>query len=743
MRTVLGPRGPMVAAITTVLMLMVLLVAPASAWEFDSTTGKVRTTADVAWNCEGLDGLPEGMGFEAFNERFDRLTPLELGNIFEQTGVAALEGEGACVLGGQVAFVSMRLAGLDERFAGRRVSINFWIQPRGTTLGGRAYWVAGGAPPQIGRVFGDPNYLGSVGVKPTGQRTSDGWQEMSTGPVDWSMVSSGAGLLTLIDGQFDRQSFLLAYDNTQSVGFDALEIEDLGPAMATGEACNGVEGACEGGASCLWGRCVDGSVLTDTVPHERVRQTYLERKLYEFKAFEAGVLSQSLMGQLEQTTQELVEEEHGVTFWQRLRESVADLRDGHAAAPFEDFRGQTNGGVCMVMGEADLIPGGGVLPLVASAGGGDVAGRLDVGDVLLSIDGLEPYRWLAQWQRRPTHAGDPVVADYVLTPQVMGAAIQAGATLVFGRCENPEEPCAEGSVEEIEINLAESMGPTIWDEGVPAWLGNNEPCDYRFNRLVGDRPGVAAQYDYVGSSEVDEDTTYLLINGTPDPQTDNGNWGAEVRGGLSWNPSKAILDHRQGGGGTVTGVNLVAGYFLDPDEFYFIDWFAYYGDQWSNEVYEALVDCLVSGSGNGFLQVCGWSYHWDIFESHPDRGLLKDARLAILIGQDVSGNDFLTEVLRRRDGPTRIFGSEATYGAFGTVVGLPTMLGEFGGGSVQISDSIFLDDPYEPGQELPPFTTGVGVPADEIIFQRQSDAIRGVDTVLERAQEWLEEEEGE
>jgi len=115
--------------------------------------------------------------------------------------------------------------------------------------------------------------------------------------------------------------------------------------------------------------------------------------------------------------------------------------------------------------------------------------------------------------------------------------------------------------------------------------------------------------------------------------------------------------------------------------------------------------------------------------------------LAIVIGQDVSGNDFLTEVLRYREAPTRIFGSPATYGAFGTVIGLPGLLGEFSGGAVQVSDSIFFAEPWEFGSdgELPRFTTGIGVPPDELLLQRQSDAMIGVDTVLTRAEAWLEE----
>ena len=146
MRTAHGLRRPM-ATLTTVATL-IALTATAQAWELDPNTGKVRTTADVAWNCEGFEDLPQGLNFEAFSPRFDFISPAQLETIFEKTDIEALEGEGACVLGGSVAFVTIRLTELNARFEGRRVSINFWLQPRGTKLNARVYWVAGSAPPQ-------------------------------------------------------------------------------------------------------------------------------------------------------------------------------------------------------------------------------------------------------------------------------------------------------------------------------------------------------------------------------------------------------------------------------------------------------------------------------------------------------------------------------------------------------------------------------------------------------------------
>lgn len=719
------------------------------AWEFNERGGKLLTTGAVAWDAESLESLPDGLQLLVFGPRFRPIDEAIIATGFEATNRDALEGAGAWRMGGGLLYSNFFIDPARINLTGRRVSVNVWVQPRGTMLQGRLYYIAGDVAEALqSGGFGGPGYIGSVALKPTGRVTSDGWREISTGPVDWTAGEVDAGLLSIFDGQFDRSSYLLDFNPAHRAGLDALEIVDLGPAAVSGEPCQSVdvEATCGAQGVCVWGRCVDGSIVTDTMPDARIRGDYIDRKIIDFQHLEAGVRSQEILAEELPTLQALKDAEGGAPFWQGLRESVARLQDGHASAPAEDFELLNNAGVCLVMGEADLIDADGPLPLVFGTSA-EISGapltefteQLQAGDALTAIDGVNPYQWLDETPLPPVHAGDPVVRDFVLTPQLVGRAIRAGAELTFQRCVDPDDVGGCASIAETVIDTAELAGD-VWGQGAPEWMRRQVPCDYRFERWVdGNNAAEQASYQFVGVGQ-EEDISVLLINGTPDPSTDENRWGQRVNAALRDSPQKVILDHRQGGGGTVTGVDLVAAYFLDPEEFDVINWFAYFGDDWGPEVYEALLECLTNPSGDSF-PVCGSSYLWDPFSRHPDPGGASDARLAVVIGQDVSGNDFLTELLRRREAPTLILGSPATYGAFGTVVGLPGLLGEFAGGSVQISDSIFFDEPYQPGDALPEFTTGVGVPADEVVLQRQSDILNGVDTALERARQWLNEEE--
>ena len=61
-------------------------------------------------------------------------------------------------------------------------------------------------------------------------------------------------------------------------------------------------------------------------------------------------------------------------------------------------------------------------------------------------------------------------------------------------------------------------------------------------------------------------------------------------------------------------------------------------------------------------------------------------------------------------------------------------LDEILGGSLQHHDTLFLVSTDDDTDE---FSTGVGVAPDEVIMQRQSDALLGIDTVVEAARAWL------
>lgn len=109
----------------------------------------------------------------------------------------------------------------------------------------------------------------------------------------------------------------------------------------------------------------------------------------------------------------------------------------------------------------------------------------------------------------------------------------------------------------------------------------------------------------------------------------------------------------------------------------------------------------------------------------PNPGAARLTKVAVLTGLDVSGNDWLTDHLRRRRPNTRVFGPAPTFGAFGEVVGLPAHDIGFFGPRLQWTGGLVAFGALDP---LDTFLDGDGVPPDVVVFQKQSDALIGVDT---------------
>jgi hypothetical protein len=147
---------------------------------------------------------------------------------------------------------------------------------------------------------------------------------------------------------------------------------------------------------------------------------------------------------------------------------------------------------------------------------------------------------------------------------------------------------------------------------------------------------------------------------------------------------------------------------------------------------DALGECTTYANG-----ACGGAWRW-VLSAESERaitpGVAADTRLAILNSYDVSGNDYTSRILSYRSGPTLIFGPAPSFGAFGPINNLPPHLGELSGGSLQHHDTLFLVATDDPTEE---FATGIGVAPDVVVLQRQSDAVQGVDTMIEAARAWL------
>jgi hypothetical protein len=112
------------------------------------------------------------------------------------------------------------------------------------------------------------------------------------------------------------------------------------------------------------------------------------------------------------------------------------------------------------------------------------------------------------------------------------------------------------------------------------------------------------------------------------------------------------------------------------------------------------------------------------------------ARVAWLQAADVSANDYLAALVQGRANQ-RVFGPGPTSGSYGTISSIAPLLLGWHGGSIQMTDSLWADTPTSLANQS--FRSGVGVPPDEVVAQKMSDAMNNIDTMLAAARAWLEQ----
>ena len=132
--------------------------------------------------------------------------------------------------------------------------------------------------------------------------------------------------------------------------------------------------------------------------------------------------------------------------------------------------------------------------------------------------------------------------------------------------------------------------------------------------------------------------------------------------------------------------------------------------------------------------LCAWtSGNSDVPAGSPL--LASGTKIAWINGQDYSMNDIVPRTLQG-DPSFRIFGPVSTAGAYGEVSSLPPILGSWTVGKLQVLDmrvgDTFADAVGSSWQ------SGHGVVPDVVVVQKESDLLRGVDTVLAAAKAWLQ-----
>lgn len=715
--------------------------AAAQASGFDPATGKVLLE-DAAFGVgfEGHGAWPAGARLVALSAFGIPLPEFSLEDLYVSDPEGAIEGSGLLEVGGRTGVSYVDLRGMSGNLSGRRIEVRIWQRVKGTRAHLALSWYAGGVEDVLAGTFGGGTEIGAVVFQPTGRLTQDGWEEWSSGPIDADMADVQFSLLRIFDEQiFGLQSGRVDYDGAQRVQLDGLEIRDLGEAAVPKVACSlaDEDTQCGPEGACLYGRCVDAAPVLGALIHDAaLRRQYIDRRVFELRYFEGGRFPLTQIDLFEPSLQAQYDDTATArSFRTALNVAYQRLADGHAAPPATSFvPAGANAGVCVHMGDADLMPSVSDRPMVLSIESGTpFADRLQPGDVLVAIDDMSPRDWYPLSRRYSRYSGDPSAREFVTTPELFGAALQSGSTLTFVRCTQttPGRRCNNATLREIVIDTAEFTAG-VWNDTVPSWLHNYFPCDFRLNSAV---PGMGDhEYAYAGT-RAEDGVQYLQINGMPQYSSPEGApWFDVVTDALESGPDRVVFDQRLGSGGSIEAVDHLANYLISTGDLHGMHLLP----QMDREMTPALRRNLLScGRSGGFTKSCGDFLEWALGAFSFSRPAARNARLAILIGADVSGNDFITRILdNRTDGATRIFGGARTYGAFGVVWSRPAFLGEIAGGSFQVHDTVFLQTADDTNQD---FATGRGVAPDQEILQSQRDAVLGIDTVLEAAKAWVQQ----
>ncbi len=691
------------------------------------------------------EGFEEGTEVDVLGVRAEGGAAL-LEEMLQETP-RGLEGLGALKTGGVVRQALLRLDdGRFDTLSGRRVEITLWVKSQGTDLGVTLGWRVGDQDAYLDGDYRASAPVGYVSFMPSGRATTDGWKELTTGAFDWSVASRAEPSwinIQSLQHTFNYYTYEYNYSTTQTALVDAIEFHDLGEAAVPDATCTaGTEDAvCGDIGVCHLGRCADAATVIGQLPTDAIRADYLSRLVAQVDLFAGPRLGRSRLDEVSERWGALAQTDSPKVFWRELSEAHELLLDGHGAPPRNTFFSvYSGGGVCLGPGQADLLPGedpDALMPIVfftdtSIRPGGD---QLLPGDVLVEVDGEPVWDWMEKNRARFYFNGDPEGRDAMITSDIMSAAIAAGSTLRFERCAAPEvgepEACVADDVVSVEVDTGAWSAP-FWENEVPDQYYRFFDCDRRFAPFA--RPGDnQSTYEFASWREIDG-ARHIIFNGFPSTFGQDGQrWSQAFVQGLTGSPERVLIDQRTGYGGQVDSVNFLVGLLIEPDNGVFSSFMPWVGEVIDDTIRAAARECQIASGQRS--DICGGFF--DMTPNGRANGSAAGAKLALVNGFDVSGNDYFSKFMRYRAAPTRIFGYGPTIGAFGVSCQMPALIGEFSPMAYQCHDSTFTDAGGEGD-----WTSGIGVAADEVVYQRQSDAVIGVDTVIERAKAWLAEEEG-
>ncbi|MBX3187934.1 MAG: hypothetical protein KF819_13005 [Labilithrix sp.] len=722
--------------------LLALLAVPLTAearGQFDPATSAIRIPSGAlkTFDFESPDGL---VGLELASWlRSDQGYPelshkpiasaADVASLFTEGGDDAIEGAHALRLGKDGAGLAIVDPALFAEVHDGRFEVTLWARADGTG-------------PQLSVLYDhgeDPfaavlDNFASVRAVRTGRETTDGWAEFSTGPLDGNVWGAPVRGILVLPSYYASaaQTFLV----------DALEIRKVDGKPTAPLACNAqtVAAVCGPEADCMFGRCVASSVTWGVLPSVEHRREIAERWV-TFSTRLMGDRNAAHNGEtiLKPAARPLAENAvSSRQFFGGLNRLVNLLRDNHTSfgspANASNFAPQITRGSSSVLGacfgvvDKDLLGGGLGYAVFRAADKPATGVALKRGDVLFAIDGRDPKQWVDEvWPQVATTLPNDPASDWGPSANDLSSLITTRASSVtLLRCPSSAD-CSPETRETITIDVASTAFKVVTGQG-PANVTRSFGCTQRFLNAatVGTQQGWGE--DPVWTSEGEGGEKRVQFDGF----VGDRKWQASMTAVFTGAPEKVLMDARMGHGGyyhtvehlfhLLRGTSEPMGVFSVGRGTYDLTdppWlFSRLGrctgnsaDMWS---------CF-QGNANGFFAS----------KASPPGAT---TRIAWLNTYDVSANDFMPKLLKGRTG-VKIFAPHPTSGAFGAVSSLPGLWTGWSGGSLQIQDARFA--PTLASAPNVRWESGHGVEPDVVVAQKLSDALDGVDTIVQAAVLWL------
>jgi hypothetical protein len=656
----------------------------------------------------------------------------DVAGMFTTGGVDdAVEGARSLRLGKDATGLVIADAAAFGELRDARFEVTLWTRADGTNP--QVFVVYDQDPANVWRPDETPFAL--VRAIRTGRETSDGWAEVSTGPLDGNVWGVPVRAITLMPSSFADASDSFLVDALEIRKVDGHPTEPRSCTQATVDAVCGPEG------DCIYGHCVSSTVTWGVLPppshrHEIAERwiTYGTRIIGDRNAARHGV--ELLTPQARALAESAPSSRQ---FYGGLNRLVNLLRDNHTSfgspSNFTSFAPQlVRGGsgplgACFGVVDKDIM-GGGTAYAVFRAFDALTGVQLKTGDVVQAIDGRDPKEWVdEEWPRFATTMPNDPRSDWGPSANDLSRLVATRAsTITLLRCASAAA-CGPADRLEITIDVAKTLFSALTSpepvESPPSYA-----CTQRFSETVpanggGGRGGEDAVRTAVGAGG----ETRVQFDGF----VGQSKWKGAMKSVFDPHPAAVMMDARMGHGGYLDTVQTLFDLLRGTSE----PWGVFSAGRGTYDLTDPpwLFDRLKScGTAMEDQFVClqgGAASNVFTTTSAPPGGATK---IAWLNTYDVSANDFMPRLLQGRSN-FQIFAPHPTSGAFGAIMELPGLGTNWSGGSMQFQDSRFAATRAAAADAR--WESGHGVEPDVVVAEKLSDALLGVDTIVTTAAAWL------